>query len=1044
MRAYGLLMAALALLAAPPAASLTYVPATDAELVDDAAKVVAGRVVSVRETPTHRYLTVAIDGTLKGSAGATVTVKQVGGTEWFVPGAPQAVLGDRGVWFLNASGNADPALGWMKGVGANYLSIEGQARQAERFRAWVVDRAAGRTRPADYRPVGPFTFVRQYVLWRNDCEDGGPARVLRWRTHPTWSANSMELSGTEGSVGWSDLVSAASRWEAVSTASVRLARTTEKATREGDVIRVPTAMHISDTGLGIDPLDSGGSRTAGVTWVKCGTFYDAGALGAAHEPSAVYVTLVSNLLDYFSPADWRGVMVHELGHTLGLDHPADRSAIMYARFRSGRGDNLGDDDIVGIRALYGIGGSDGGGGSGDGASGGDRRPQPVGVLEDRRLALGGALTLDLSLSFRSRDGSDLTFTATSSEPSVATASVDGSTLTLRGLSEGGAQITVNARGSGGNSLNRRFRVKVASLPAAWYLPPASHLALQGVVRVVNHSDQAGEVTVKATDDAGMAYGPLTLAVDAHAATHFNSHDLENGNAAKGLTGMTGPGTGGWRLAFESDTLDVEALGYARTSDGFVTAMSATAAKAADGALRLATFNPASNTNQVSVLRLVNPSDLEALATVTGTDDSGSSPGSPVSLTVPPNAACEVDAMELESGKGLACGEPQAGLGDGAGKWRLSIASDAPLVAMGLLRSPTGHLSNLSGAAMAAPDGTWHAPLFPSASDPDGRQGIVRVASGSNRAGSVRIRAFDDNDADFGRLSLNLGAGEAKQFSSHDLELGNRDKGLVGRTGSGTGAWHLALSGATSVIDFTASAYVRHWDGFLIAMQAVAPSMAVESPSTGRVHRIVIFNPGSNTRQVSVLRLVNQGSETTTATVTGADDRGVRSDGSVELSVPAGSSVELTATELESGMAEAIESGALGDGAGKWRLRVASEGDLAVMSLLRSPTGHLTNLSGADEGRVSALPSLLPPSAWVRAEDAGGRRVRAEWASVPGARYGVELLLDGEPIRSLKATARTDFRWSGLEPGIYTVRVRSVDADGKAGPWGDPSNEVAVR
>ena len=137
------------------------------------------------------------------------------------------------------------------------------------------------------------------------------------------------------------------------------------------------------------------------------------------------------------------------------------------------------------------------------------------------------------------------------------------------------------------------------------------------------------------------------------------------------------------------------------------------------------------------------------------------------------------------------------------------------------------------------------------------------------------------------------------------------------------------------------------------------------------------------------------------------------------------------------------SGALGDGAGKWRLRVASEGDLAVMSLLRSPGGQLTNLSGADEERTSALPSLLPPPSWVRAEDAGGRRVRAQWASVPAARYGVELLLGGEPIRSLKAAARTDFRWSDLEPGTYSVRVRSVDADGQAGPWGDPSNEVIV-
>lgn len=675
------------------------------------------------------------------------------------------------------------------------------------------------------------------------------------------------------------------------------------------------------------------------------------------------------------------------------------------------------------------------GGGGGGGGDGDRRPEIVRELEASRLTVGAALTLDLSEAFRSADGSGLDFEASSSDPSVATAAVDEVTLTVVGLQPGDAEVQVTAMDGGGRSSSQRFTVMVAALEAVWYLPPASDPALQGFVRVVNHSGAAGEVRVTATDDAGAVYPPLTLSLGAHAVAHFNSDDLESGNPAKGLTGGPGPGTGGWRLAFEGGALDVEALAYLRATGGFLTAMGGTAPRS-DGVLRLPTFNPASNTNQVSRLRLVNPSGSEALVTVTGTDDAGRSPGSPVALSVPANAACEVDAAELESGQGLACGAPQAGLGDGAGKWRLAVSSEAPLVAMGLLSSPTGHLTNLSGTAAPDPDGVWHVPLFPSASDPERRQGFVRVANRTNRAGTVRIAAFDDSDFDYGTLALALGAGEAVQFNSNDLELGNPRKGLTGSTGAGSSAWRLELSSVD--IDFAANAYIRRADGFLTAMQAAAPVM-------DNIHRIAAFNPGSNTRQVSVLRLVNRGSAAAAASLTGADDRGVRPGSAVVVQVPAGAAVELTAAELESGEAEAISSGALGDGVGKWRLRVESDGDLAVMSLLLSPTGHLANLSGADGTRGFGLPSLLPPPTGVSLASAGPRRVRGQWDAVPGVRYGVELLRGGVPVegRSLARTTRSDFRWSRLEPGNYRLRVRSVDSDGLAGPWSAPSNEVAV-
>ena len=59
-------------------------------------------------------------------------------------------------------------------------------------------------------------------------------------------------------------------------------------------------------------------------------------------------------------------------------------------------------------------------------------------------------------------------------------------------------------------------------------------------------------------------------------------------------------------------------------------------------------------------------------------------------------------------------------------------------------------------------------------------------------------------------------------------------------------------------------------------------------------------------------------------------------------VPARRSLTLDAKALEEGGEDF--AGALGDGAAKWRLQVESRQDILVMSLMQSPTGHLSNLS----------------------------------------------------------------------------------------------------
>ena len=95
--------------------------------------------------------------------------------------------------------------------------------------------------------------------------------------------------------------------------------------------------------------------------------------------------------------------------------------------------------------------------------------------------------------------------------------------------------------------------------------PSGH---EGFVRVINRSDEAGEVVIDAVDDEGVPYGPVTLAIGAGQTVHFNSGDLEEGNADKGLSRGIGTGDGHWRLRLRSQ-LDLEVLAYNRTSDGLL-------------------------------------------------------------------------------------------------------------------------------------------------------------------------------------------------------------------------------------------------------------------------------------------------------------------------------------------------------------------------------------------------------------------------------------------------------------------------------------------
>ena len=485
------------------------------------------------------------------------------------------------------------------------------------------------------------------------------------------------------------------------------------------------------------------------------------------------------------------------------------------------------------------------------------------------------------------------------------------------------------------ALRARGVAVLAGAPLPFFPSASDPFGREGFARVLNRSESAGEVLIEAVDGAGMRFGPARLAIGAGAAAHFNSGDLESGNAAKGLSdGLGAPSVaGGWQLALLS-TLDIDALAYARAADGFVTSVHDALPRDA-GLLRAAVFNPGGNLAQRSSLRLSNPGVETEGVQVWGVDDDGRGRLA-IGLSVPAGGVLTVDAAELERGSTDAVGR---GLGDGAGKWRLDVHADWPVEAVGLLTSPGGHLTNLSTVPAADADGVWRVPLFPAAAG-TGRQGFVRVANLSDQAGEVRVRAADDGGNRVGPVPLALDALETVHFNSDDWTWGNAEKGFHAGAGAPSrGDWRLALA---SELDIQVTAFVRHADGFLTSIHDAAPLR-----SAGSTARVVFFNPGSNHDQASLLRLVNDGEAAAAVAISAVDDAGAPG-GEVTTHVPAGEALTLTAAELEAGGPEF--DGALGDGDGKWRLTVTADAPITVMSLLRSGGGHLTNLSSAPRGR----------------------------------------------------------------------------------------------
>lgn len=252
-------------------------------------------------------------------------------------------------------------------------------------------------------------------------------------------------------------------------------------------------------------------------------------------------------------------------------------------------------------------------------------------------------------------------------------------------------------------------------------------------------------------------------------------------------------------------------------------------------------------------------------------------------------------------------------------------------------------------AVEAPTTHHLVPFVPKTNAANGLHAFVRVINRSTASGTVTITATDDA-GDERTTWLEIEASSARHFNSRDLEAGGV-KGLGPGIGPSALARRLTLS---SNLDLKVLAYARTADGFVTSLHETAPKWTT---GAGQSALVEFFNPGSNRRIASHLRIINLEDRTTRITVHGYDDAMTLTGPDRQPSILTPPIPErrralfdmaprtarnLASWTLEQGMPDAW--GNLGEGKGKWTIVVHAEGTIEVMSLLYNDAGYLTNVS----------------------------------------------------------------------------------------------------
>lgn len=247
--------------------------------------------------------------------------------------------------------------------------------------------------------------------------------------------------------------------------------------------------------------------------------------------------------------------------------------------------------------------------------------------------------------------------------------------------------------------------KSSHLVRLWWIPFVPHLTgLQGFFSIENDLLTTQNAVWLLVDERGDFTRLVNVSVPPNYVQYVNSYDLLRGNTLKGVrileTYKRDPVGAEYAVVGTRDQR-VFVRAYLRTSDGFVTGMSRTAARFQDPDTgenfeEIAFFNPARNTHIQSVLRVINVRPTSTILELTGIDSASSLGQQTVRCRVAHREVLTLSAVALERGASRVPG-CTGRWGTGVGKWQIQISStrDNLIGSYSLLYTRTGQVTNLS-------------------------------------------------------------------------------------------------------------------------------------------------------------------------------------------------------------------------------------------------------------------------------------------------------------------------------------------------------------